>query len=96
MQKGGKQLLLVRCKRAAFSKSSLIEKYRSIPIGRILHLDWRGYRFESCLLYMVCSSNGSGYRAFYLVIPVRIRYRLQTRENLFAIAASITVRWCNG
>lgn len=26
-------------------------KYRGIPIGRILHLEWRGCRFESCSLY---------------------------------------------
>lgn len=28
--------------------------YSSIPVGRILHLDWRGCRFESCLLYNRC------------------------------------------
>lgn len=31
----------------------------------------------SCYTTIVCSSNGSGYQAFYLMMPVRIRYRLQ-------------------
>ena len=40
----------VRCSGDAFQKM-FFEKYRSIPIGRILRLERRGCRFESCLLY---------------------------------------------
>ena len=50
--------------------------YSSIPIGWILRLERRGCRFESCLLYIVCSSNRSGRKIFILVIRVRVPYRL--------------------
>ena len=85
-RKGGKQVFPVgsdasgRCSNGdAFSKvvSSLNDKYSSIPIGWILRLDRRGCWFEPSLLYMVCSSNGSGHKIFILVIRVQLPYRLQ-------------------
>ena len=99
MQKGGKQLLLVRCNKDSFFYKFFDGKYRSISIGRIRDLESWGCQFESGLLYkLVRSSKGSGYRAFYLMIRVRVPSGLQTLENIVAIKTivAITVRWCSG
>lgn len=71
--------------RCLFLKSSLIKDIAVFQLEEFVI--WSHEVVSSslaCYTVLVCSSNGSGSQAFYLRIPVRTRYRLQTREDIVA------------
>jgi hypothetical protein len=77
----------VRCNRDVSFKTNF-EKYSSIPVGRILHLDWRG-----------CIGSPEEFRNVYYTNVVcslmEKRYSVKV-ENRVRYPQTTNATWCNG